>query len=257
MIDFTQFARQTLQTQPYDWAAVINLFSRRDAAALAASFPCDHFKRVEGRGGEKDYEYEARVLIAMGADAVSYSEALSAAWIALANDLLSPAYRVALSLLTGCDLRSAPMEVNVFHYGPQACLGPHPDLQDKVVTHVLYFNKAWDRANGGCLTILRSADQTDVAAEIMPTVGNSAVLVRSERSWHAVPRVDSNCRTSRRSLTATFYRPGSVSTLWPPGDTTPLRRYDAPDLEVETAWPRGFAAIVRRAMSRFRCGKAM
>ena len=48
-------------------------------------------------------------------------------------------------------------------------------------------------------------------------VGNSSVLVRSEKSWHAVSRVAESSRCSRRSVTVTFYRPGSVSTMWPPG----------------------------------------
>ncbi len=55
--------------------------------------------------------------------------------------------------------------------------------------------------------------------------GNSAVLVRSENSWHAVSRVRDGCRISRRSLAITFYRPGSPSTMWPAGDTTPLHNY--------------------------------
>jgi hypothetical protein len=245
MIDFTHFARHTMQTEPYAWAAIGNLFSRRDGKALADSFPCDHFKKVEAHGGEKDYEYEARALIAMGADTVSYPEELSPAWSALALNLLSPAYRIALSLLTGCDLTGVPMEVNVFHYGPRACLGPHPDLPDKLVTHVLYFNRSWVREDGGCLTILRSADPTDVAAEVVPVIGNSAVLVRSEQSWHGVPRVVSDCRSSRRSLTATFYRPGSVSTLWPPGDTTPLHSFNAPDLNRRSRWLRRFLPRAR------------
>ena len=228
MLDLSQILRHTVQTQPYAWAAIGNLFSPEDAAALAESFPRDHFKTISYYG-ERDYEYEARALIAMGADAVSHPEELSEAWLCLAGDLLTPAYRVALSQLSGCDLTTAPMEVNVFHYGPGANLGPHSDLEDKVVTHILYFNPSWNREDGGCLTILRSPDPTDIAAEVDPIVGNSAVVVRSEKSWHAVSRVVKGCRLSRRSLTATFYREGSVSTMWPPGDMTRLHRYDATD----------------------------
>jgi SM-20-related protein len=227
MIDLTKLTPQALQAQPYSWAEIGNLFSPRDAAALAASFPVDHFKVVAGYGGEKDYEYEARALIAMGADTVSNPEELSEEWLCLARDLCSPAYRTAMSLLTGHDLSTLPMEVNVFHYGPGASLGPHPDLQDKVVTHILYFNQSWNRDDGGCLSILRSADPASLVAEIEPLVGNSAVLVRSDKSWHAVSRVVDGCPSSRRSLTATFYRPGSASTMWPIGDNTPLHRYDA------------------------------
>ncbi len=246
MIDLTQIARHTLQTQPYAWAEISNLFSPKDAAALADSFPRDHFKTVVGYDGEKDYEYEARALVAMGASVASYPEQLSEAWLSLAHDLLSQAYRIAMSSLTGCDLTTAPMEVNVFHYGPGARLGPHSDLKDKTVTHVLYFNESWNRDYGGCLTILRSADLADVAAEVVPVVGNSAVLVRSEKSWHAVSRVVNGCRWSRRSLTATFYRPDSVSTMWPPEETPSLHWYNAADPEIKTRRDMSLWARLRR-----------
>ena len=168
---------------------------------------------------------------------------MSGAWLALAEDLLSPAYREALSTLTGHDLGAVPLEVNVFHYGPGASLGPHLDLRDKLVTHVLYFNPSWNVEDGGCLTVLRSGDAADVAAEVAPTIGNSAVLVRSDKSWHAVSRVVNGCSESRRSMTVTFYRPGSVSTMWPPNDKTPLHRYDPTGAEARPRrglrwWPR-------------------
>jgi hypothetical protein len=56
----------------------------------------------------------------------------------------------------------------------------------------------------------------DVVTHVSPRVGNSAVLVRSDNSWHAVSGVARTCQLSRRSLTATFYYPGHVdSTVWP------------------------------------------
>jgi hypothetical protein len=245
MIELTQIERGALQTQPYGWAAIDKLFSPPNAAALADTFPLDHFKTVASYGGEKDYKYEARSLIAMGADTVSHPEELSEIWLAQARDLLSPAYRQAMSSLTKCDLTSAPMEVNVFHYGPGACLGPHPDLEDKIVTHVMYFNHFWNREDGGCLTVLRSANPADVAAEILPIVGNTAVLVRSENSWHAVSPVVNGCRRSRRSLTVTFYRPGSISTLWPTGETTQLHRYtEVEALHPANSWSRWLQRLV-------------
>lgn len=215
-----------LETYPYSWAAVNCLFDPDDASELAATYPCDHFKLVSSFDGEKEYEYEVRPLIGMGAGSVTYPEELSNVWRKLASDLLSSEYRAAMSALTGRDLSQAPLEVNVFHYGPGDSLGAHKDLADKIVTHVLYFNESWEGANGGCLRILRSQDVTDVVAEIPPLIGYSSVLVRSDNSWHAVSRVARNSTSSRRSVTVTFYRPGSISTMWPPGDTTPLHRYE-------------------------------
>ncbi|MEO8671293.1 MAG: 2OG-Fe(II) oxygenase [Tahibacter sp.] len=225
MINFQRIAEQALQTRPYRWATVDGLFSAGDGAALAKSFPRDHFKRLADYAGEKDFEYEARALIGMGERNISREANLSAAWHALALDLLSPDYRTALSSLTGIDLSAAPMEVNVFHYPPGGSLGAHPDLRDKIVTHVLYFNEVWNDADGGCLRVLGSPDADDVVHQVSPLIGHSAVLVRSDNSWHAVSPVTQRCRLSRRSLTATFYHPGSVSTMWPPGDSAALHDY--------------------------------
>jgi Rps23 Pro-64 3,4-dihydroxylase Tpa1-like proline 4-hydroxylase len=225
MIDLNRITASQLESEPYRWAAVGRLFAPQDAAALAATFPEDRFKRLATYDGQKEFEYEVRCLIRMGEKAISSETRLSDAWRALAGDLLSPGYRAAMSSLTGFDLGDAPLEVNVFHYPPGGSHGAHPDHRDKIVSHVLYFNDSWNDEDGGCLTILRSSDPRDVARTVSPLVGNSAVLVRSDDSWHAVSRVAEHCRLSRRSLTATFYRPGCVSTVWPSWHHRLLRHY--------------------------------
>ena len=93
-----------LETYPYSWAAINSLYSVRDAERLSSTYPSDHFKLVSSYDGEKDYEYEVRPLIGMGANTISYPGELSAAWKQLAGDLLSPDYRAAMTALTGCDL---------------------------------------------------------------------------------------------------------------------------------------------------------
>jgi len=219
-----------LETDPYRWAAINNLFNADDLERLAATYPCDHFKLMAAYGSERHWQYEARALTRMGADVIAFPDDLSDAWLSLAHELLSPDYRAAMTTLTGCDLTHAPMEVNVFHYGPGGSMSAHRDLPEKLVTQVLYFNRSWNRAHGGCLQILRSNDPADLVAEIPPIIGYSSVVARSENSWHAVSRVANDAATSRRAVTVTFYRPGSVSTMWPPGHTTPLHRYQGADL---------------------------
>jgi hypothetical protein len=225
MIDLNRISRTHLETEPYRWAAIDQLFSPGDAAALAATFPSDHFKRLADPYGEKVFAYEVRCLIRMGEQSLSRLKRLSSAWQALGHDFLSPVYRAAMSSLTGIDLSDAPLEVNVFHYPPGGSHGAHPDQRNKIVTHVMYFNESWNDDDGGCLTILRSSDARDIAARVSPEVGNSAVLVRSDDSWHAVSQVARGCRLSRRSLTATFYRAGCVSTVWPLWDRAFLHDY--------------------------------
>jgi SM-20-related protein len=244
MIDWTRFNPKALWAEPYHWGLVDRVFSPADGLALAGSFPRDHFKTVKGYDGEKGYEYEARSLIGMGAEVVSHADCLSPAWRRLAEDLLSPAYREAMSQLTGKDLLALPLEVNLSHYGRRAWLGPHVDLPDKIVSHIFYFNDSWDAEDGGCLTILRSSDMSQVVSVIPPLIGNSVVVVRSDNSWHAVSRVRESCLTSRRSLAATFYRPNSPSTMWPDGDNTQLHTYKG-----ERAF---FSRWLERKLERFK-----
>jgi SM-20-related protein len=216
IIDINRITHSHLQTEPFRWAAIDGLFSAADSAALAATFPTDRFKRVADHFGEKKHDYLVRALIRMSEKSVSGKQGLSNVWRALADDFLSPAYRQSMSELIGVDLSDAEFEVNVFDYPPGGLHGAHTDHRDKIVTHVLYFNEAWDDANGGCLLILTSPSIEEIVTHVSPRVGNSAVLVRSDNSWHAVSGVSRTCQLSRRSLTATFYYPGHVSsTVWP------------------------------------------
>jgi hypothetical protein len=245
MLDLNRIATARLESAPFPWAQIDGLFSPGDAEALARSYPRDHFKTLANRGGEKDYDYDARSLIRHGSDSLTFEADLSDAWRRLGRQILSREYRDAMSRLTSIDLSAAPLEVNVSHYGPGASLGPHPDLADKVVTHILYFNREWRSEDGGCLQILASRNAADVVAEVMPLVGNSAVLVRGDDSWHAVSRVAEGCTRSRRSVTVTFYRPGTDSSMWPEGDPTPLHDYEGALEEWETARTSWIAKLRR------------
>lgn len=225
MLRINRLEEETLEKDPFEWKFIDGLFTSGDAAALAGSFPLDKFKDVKGYDGEKSYVYASRSLIHMGATSLSHANGLSPAWREFGNDLLSPEYRAAMTRLTGRDLSLTPLEVNVVHYGPGTWLGPHLDLKAKITTHVFYFNETWDPRDGGCLQILRSSAPADIAAEVNPIVGNSALIVRSEKSWHTVSRVDAKCRLSRRSMNVIFHEPGSVSTMWPPNETPSLHDY--------------------------------
>ncbi len=217
VLQIEALSQAALQQEPYTHAVIDELFHSDRARALAATFPTDHYRIVSG-GAEKLYRYDARPFVAFGRDEVVFADNLSAEWQALGKQLASPAYREALGRLTDLDLSDAAFEANLFHFGPRCLLEPHRDLADKIVTHVLYFNEAWDPADGGCLRILRSSNPDDFVTEIPPVVGSSVVLVRSEHSWHGVPAVKRGVAHSRRTLTATFYRPGSASTLFPEGE---------------------------------------
>jgi hypothetical protein len=229
IVRLDKIRRHAMSKVPYEWAFVNELYSDQDAAALVSTYPRDHFKTVKGYDGEKGYEYESRALIHLGASSIAFADELSESWRRLAGDLLSYEYREAMSRLTGRNLFTAPMEAYICHFGPGAWLGPHLDLKAKILTHVFYFNDSWDPSEGGCLNILRSANEADSIAEVAPIVGNSSILIRADNSWHSVSRVTQSCRGSRRSMNVIFYHPGATSTMWPAGDNTQLHRYDPPE----------------------------
>ena len=243
MIDLTRLTPQMLAIRTLPVGFHRSTIFTADAGALVETFPRDHFKTVKGYDGEKGYQYEARSLIAMGANAPTHPEFLSLAWKALAEDLLSKRYREVMAQLTKVELANLAIEANVFHYGRNAWLGPHVDLPDKIMTHIFYFNEEWDERDGGCFTILRDGEMTEVVKVVPPLVGNSVVVVRSDNSWHAVSRVRDKCQRSRRSLTVTFYRPGSVSTLWPPNDETPLHSYTGEHSTLSRLFRQGWQRI--------------
>src|SRR5258706_5465473 len=138
MLNLNRISQAHLETEPYRWAAIDELFPPEDAAALASTFPSDHFKHLADHKSEKKFEYDVRCLIRMGELSISRAERLSSAWRALANELLSPAYRAAISSLTGLDLSEARLEVNVFHYPPGGTHRAHPDHPKQIVRPVIH-----------------------------------------------------------------------------------------------------------------------
>ena len=82
-----------------------------------------------------------RCLVDMGGRSAVRPQELDPIWRALADDLAGDAYRAALARLTGVDLAPLDLEANVFSYPTGGFQDPHPDLPEKVVTHVIWFNE--------------------------------------------------------------------------------------------------------------------
>ncbi|MDQ2935460.1 MAG: 2OG-Fe(II) oxygenase [Chloroflexota bacterium] len=213
MIDFDALAGTPLQQIPYEWALVEDAFDRERAPALIDTFPTRDFWQIAGHDGEKSYTYDARPLVICGADRPVNLSPFADPWQEVVDDLLSPNYREALSTAIGRPLDDALMEANVWRWPNEAHLGPHLDMEQKIVTQVFYLNAGWNPWWGGCLRILKSKDEHDLASEIPPRLGNASILVRSDRSWHTVSPV-SAAPVPRRSLIVTWFQPGSRSPTW-------------------------------------------
>lgn len=214
LIDFDVLTDDIIRQEPYCWGWAKNIFHAEHAAAMVSGFPRDNFKEVAGYDGEKNYRYLARSLVHMGAREATHREQLSSCWRRFADEVKSAEFRAALTRLIQVDLAEAVLEVNVTEYSVGAHLGPHVDLREKIATVVFYFNDVWDQHQGGALHILKSGNMGDVAAVIPPLIGNAAILVRADNSWHAVSELTEKIASSRRSVNVIFHQAGSRSTMW-------------------------------------------
>lgn len=214
LVDLDALASARLETAPFEWAFIQRALRPAAAAQLRATFPEHGFWHLRRNDGEKDMDYRIRALVPLGTERVVDAGGLAPVWRRFAAELLSPAYRAASERALGRSLAGAPLEISAWRWGPGAELGAHADIPRKIASQVFYFNDGWDPAWGGTLRILGSKDVADTVAELPPTLGSASIIVRSDSSWHAVPRVRGDAAEPRLSVIATWQQPGSESPFW-------------------------------------------
>ena len=203
-----------LHEEPFSWGYLRHAIAPAQAAELRRTFPRTEFWELSKHDGEKYMRFLIRPLVPLGAERPVFEASLAPAWRELVEGFLSPGYRASCERALGASLEDAPLEVSAWRWGPDSELGPHVDIPRKIASQVLYFNETWDPAFGGCLRILRSADEEDVAAELPPLLGSASLIVRSDCSWHAVPRVSRAAAGERLSVVVTWQHPDTTSPFW-------------------------------------------
>ncbi len=64
-------------------------------------------------------------------------------WRQLIEELCTPAYRQALTEMSGVELKNCAMVIGFCRYNPGHCHRPHTDEPSKALTHLLFFNEQW------------------------------------------------------------------------------------------------------------------
>jgi SM-20-related protein len=186
--------------QPYDWVGTQlgELFGAEMAEQLCATFPMSSFVRMDAsarRDGKTYRNYSRELVTPDGRTDLD----LPPCWRALVEDLMSAEYRVTVARMLRQEVMPA-VEIRLVRHAPDDWLGPHCDRADKAFSHILYFNRTWQEEWGGCLEILGSAAPDSVVARILPSLGSSALLARSDDSWHQVSQIASEGAPERRSM---------------------------------------------------------
>lgn len=171
---------------PFRWHHTPGVFPAGTLAELQRSFPEDGFADTSSTRRDKSYTMRVRRLHPAVA---GERDRTPPPWQRFTEYVTGAAYRRDLAALTGVPLERARVEVNLWRYGRGCWLDPHVDKPEKLVTHVLYLTPHWPAGQGGDLLLLGSPSEDDVVHRVPPLGGSGVVLVRSERSWHAVARV--------------------------------------------------------------------
>ncbi|MGF6813112.1 hypothetical protein OKW30_008329 [Paraburkholderia sp. Clong3] len=191
---------------PFRWGGVDGVLpADGQATQMCDDFPVDSFRYQHHLNGR----YMRRLLIAFGTNEAFRGEELSGAYRELASDLTSGAYRSASSQATGVDLSNAPMEATMWRSDAGTQFAAHDDQESKLLTHVIYLNQGWTKQDGGVFQVLASKNENDVAFEILPRLGLSVVIPRSDDSWHNITAISPDAPDSRNTITVHFYRPGT------------------------------------------------
>jgi hypothetical protein len=193
-----EWFRLRLQQHPYRWLATApgEFCSLKDAGRLADTFPAEGFVRRDEseRACGKRYSNFSRPLKWPDDEAT-----LGAEWRRLIADLLSTDYRDHVARILEQE-RAYELELRLVYHGSGDWLGPHTDREDKLFSHIIYLNRDWSAAWGGCLQILSRNDPASVVATISPELGASVLMARASNSWHQVTEVSTEAPVQRRSL---------------------------------------------------------
>lgn len=193
---------------PYPNTAISYAIPEDKMEELRKTFPKDNFYTYYRKmGHDKTYKLRGRHLILPGKSEPEFTERLSKEWKMLCDDLLSVEYRDTIGKLIEKDLSNCYLGVDLWRSNPgDGCfIGAHADLPWKAVTHVMYFVKEWDESWGGLLGIHDCHLESDCVNKIAPSLEVSAILVRSDESFHSIGEVYENGKECRKVLDIVFY----------------------------------------------------
>lgn len=161
-LDYDALAAAPLKHEPYDYLVVPRFVRPERFETILADFPT-----VTQPGSVPPSSLDIR-----------------GAFAALLEEMDGPRFREAVAEKFALDLSDKPTMFTVRGRCRSADGKIHTDSETKIITVLLYLNRAWD-TDGGRLRVLRSGtDLDDAAEEVAPHSGTLLIFRRSETSWH-------------------------------------------------------------------------
>lgn len=162
LLDLDRLRAAPLCRDPFDFVVVENFVDRAELNPIVADFP-----NVPSHGS-----FPVQSL------------ACGPIFSRLVAALTGPALRSAVEEKFGLDLDRRPTMVTVRGRSDGKDGRIHTDSESKIITLLLYLNRAWERPEGR-LRLLRGPDDIDdYAREVVPLAGTMLAFRRSARSFH-------------------------------------------------------------------------
>lgn len=166
VLDLNKLRATSLETDPFDFLVVPDIFSREALHEINQGYP--------------DIQSAANHSL----------ESLSQgpAFAALMDELRAEPLAAALGEKFDMDLASLPTTVTVRKFCERTDGNIHTDHKSKVITVLVYFNEDWEHDEGQ-LRMLRSKDDIEnYAAQVKPLGGTLLAFRRTDHSWHGHTR---------------------------------------------------------------------
>ncbi|MFK7974698.1 MAG: 2OG-Fe(II) oxygenase [Halioglobus sp.] len=166
IINLDKLRSTALETDPFDFLVVPNIFSKESLAQINADYP-----KIETAANHQ-------------LESLSHGPAFGA----LMDELRGAPLAAALGEKFDMDLPSLPTTVTVRKFCERTDGNIHTDHKSKVITVLMYFNEVWEHEEGQ-LRMLRSKDDIeDYAAQVNPLGGTLLAFRRTDHSWHGHTR---------------------------------------------------------------------
>ncbi|MEU7060485.1 2OG-Fe(II) oxygenase [Streptomyces sp. NPDC046197] len=193
------------RTRPFQLFRGRDLLGADQLEQLLSTMPTADIAKIaiEDPRHEKQYRMNLVDLVVLEKDAPVFPR-LSAIWRDLVEDLRGAEFTTWLEEATGIKLAGLQRSIGLYTHRNGDYLSVHKDKPTKAITVILYLNRDWPVEAGGQFQIFESP-RSGPAEEINPVGGQLLAFPPTDKSWHAVSRIEHPDGTERITVQIEYW----------------------------------------------------
>ncbi|GGQ54555.1 2OG-Fe(II) oxygenase [Streptomyces asoensis] len=192
---------------PFTLHLAQGLLTKDVVSDLYATAPVNRTAAISRVDPEHEKQYKMNLFYLMVNNQRSRASGeLPAVWRSLLDDLAGVEFTDWLSESTGIDLHGLSQDIGVYTHVDGDFISVHKDKADKAITAILYLNPEWPTNAGGEFEVHFSGDpDDDHVFRLPPRPGQLLAFPPTDKSWHAVSRVDSGEEITRLTVQLEYW----------------------------------------------------